>query len=133
MVELYRQYEFILKENEMLEKENSKIRLAINNYENKKNENNMVKTELEILEDSDIVYKLIGPILVKQEQNEAKIQVNQRLEMINKEINKLEKNLRDNNNKIEDNRKKLGEIQNQLVNLSKQLEQKKAQLEQQGK
>ena len=66
MVELYRQYEFIIKENEMLEKENSKIRLAINNYENKKNKNNLVKTELENLKDYIIIYKLIGSIMTKQ-------------------------------------------------------------------
>ena len=124
-MELYKQYEFLMKENECIEKEQSKIRVAISNYENKKTENNIVKKELGLLDDEDIVYKLIGPILVQQETSDAKIQVDSRIEMINKEINKLEKNYQTNTKKIEANRQKLGEIQSKLIQLSKQLEQMK--------
>ena len=35
-MELYKQYEFLIKENQCIEKEQSKIRVAINNFENKK-------------------------------------------------------------------------------------------------
>ena len=42
-----------------------------------------------------------GPYLVQQETNEAKIQVESRIEMINKEIHKLEKNYQINSKKIE--------------------------------
>lgn len=124
-MELYRQYEFIMKENESIEKEQAKIRVAINNYENKKNENNIVKKELGLLDDEDVVYKLIGPILVQQETNDAKIQVDSRIEMINKEMQKLERNYRENNKKLETNRQKLADIQNKLVQVSKQLDQMK--------
>ena len=110
-MELYKQYEFILKENECIEKEQSKIRVAISNYENKKAENNIVKNELTLLDDSDIVYKLIGPILVQQETSDAKIQVDSRIEMINKEIHKLEKNYQNNFKKIDENKKKIADIQ----------------------
>jgi prefoldin beta subunit len=124
-MELYKQYEFIMKENECIEKEQSKIRVAISNYENKKAENNIVKNELTLLDDSDIVYKLIGPILVQQETGDAKIQVDSRIEMINKEIHKLEKNYQNNIKKIDENRKKIADIQGKLIQLSKQLEQMK--------
>lgn len=124
-MELYKQYEFILKENECIEKEQSKIRVAISNYENKKAENNIVKNELTLHDDSDIVYKLIGPILVQQETGDAKIQVDSRIEMINKEIHKLEKNYQNNFKKIDENRKKIADIQGKLIQLSKQLEQMK--------
>ena len=124
-MELYKQYEFILKENECIEKEQSKIRVAISNYENKKAENNIVKNELTLLDDSDIVYKLIGPILVQQETSDAKIQVDSRIEMINKEIHKLEKNYQNNFKKIDENKKKIADIQGKLIQLSKQLEQMK--------
>ena len=126
-MEVYKRYEFTLKEIESLEKDQSRIRVAINSFENKKNENSMVKSELGLLENDDVVYKLIGPILVKQEINEAKLQVDHRLEMINKEINKLDKNYRDNNTKIEENRKSLIEIQNKLLQLSRQIQQTKSQ------
>jgi prefoldin beta subunit len=126
-MELYKKYEFQIKEIESLEKEQSRIRIALSSFENKKNENSMVKSELGLLENDDVVYKLIGPILVKQEINEAKLQVDHRLEMINKEINKLDKNYRDNNSKIEENRKSLIEIQNKLLQLSRQIQQTKSQ------
>ena len=89
----------------------------------------MVKSELGFLEEVDVVYKLIGPILVKQDIAEAKLQVDSRLEMIQKEINKLERNYRENTNKIEEKRKATYEIQNKLLQLSKQIQQNKAQEE----
>ena len=124
-MELYKQYEFILKENECIEKEQSKIRVAISNYENKKTENNLVKKELALLEDDDVVYKLIGPILVQQETGDAKIQVDSRIEMINKEIKKLEINYQTNLKKIDDNKKKQNDIQAKLIQITRQLEQMK--------
>ena len=124
-MEIYKQYEFILKENECIEKEQSKIRVALNNYENKKTENSIVKKELSLLDDEDIVYKLIGPILVQQETSDAKIQVDSRIEMINKEILKLEKNYQANVKKIDDNKKKIADLQAKLIQISKQVEQMK--------
>ena len=124
-MELYKQYEFLVKENECIEKEQSKIRVALSNYENKKTDNNMVKKELTLLDDEDIVYKLIGPILVQQETSDAKIQVDSRIEMINKEILKLEKNYQANVKKIEANRQKISDIQGKLIQMSRQVQQMK--------
>ena len=129
-MELYKQYEFLIKENQCIEKEQSKIRVAINNFENKKNENNIVKSELALLDDEDIVYKLIGPILVQQEISDAKIQVDSRIEIINKEIHKLEKNYQTNSKNMEANRQKISDIQAKLIQLSKQVEQ---QMKKEGK
>ena len=124
-MELYKQYEFLIKENQCIEKEQSKIRVAINNFENKKNENNIVKSELALLDGDDVVYKLIGPILVQQDTSEAKMQVDSRIEIINKEIHKLEKNYQTNSKNMEANRQKISDIQAKLIQLSKQLEQAK--------
>ena len=124
-MEIYKQYEFLIKENQCIEKEQSKIRVAINNFENKKNENNIVKSELSLLDEEDIVYKLIGPILVQQDIGDAKIQVDSRIEIINKEIHKLEKNYQSNLKKMEANRQKIADIQGKLIQLSKQMEQMK--------
>ena len=124
-MELYKQYEFLIKENQCIEKEQSKIRVAINNFENKKNENNIVKSELALLDGDDVVYKLIGPILVQQETSEAKMQVDSRIEIINKEIHKLEKNYQTNSKNMETNRQKITDIQAKLIQISKQMEQMK--------
>ena len=124
-MELYKQYEFLIKENQCIEKEQSKIRVQINNFENKKNENNIVKSELALLDGDDVVYKLIGPILVQQETSDAKIQVDSRIEIINKEIHKLEKNYQTNSKNMETNRQKIADIQAKLIQISKQMEQMK--------
>ena len=124
-MDLYKQYQFLVKENECIEKEQSKIRVALSNYENKKTENNIVKKELTLLDDEDVVYKLIGPILVQQETSDAKIQVDSRIEMINKEILKLEKNYQANVKKIEANRQKISDIQGKLIQMSRQVQQMK--------
>ena len=129
-MELYKQYEFLIKEYQCIEKEQSKIRVAINNFENKKNENNIVKSELALLDDEDIVYKLIGPILVQQDISDAKLQVDSRIEIINKEIHKLEKNYQTNSKNMEANRQKISDIQAKLIQLSKQVEQ---QMKKEGK
>ena len=124
-MELYKQYEFLIKENQCIEKEQSKIRVQINNFENKKNENNIVKSELALLDGDDVVYKLIGPILVQQDTSEAKMQVDSRIEIINKEIHKLEKNYQTNSKNMETNRQKIADIQDKLIQISKQMEQMK--------
>lgn len=46
----------------------------------------MSSQELDLLGDDAKVYKLIGPVLLKQDVNEAKANVNKRLEFINNEL-----------------------------------------------
>jgi prefoldin beta subunit len=41
---------------------------------------------MDLLEDDAVIYKLIGPALIKQELGEAKITVDKRLEYINREM-----------------------------------------------
>jgi prefoldin beta subunit len=46
----------------------------------------MVRNELNFLDDGDVVYKLVGPILVKQEHEDARMNVDKRVEFIGKEM-----------------------------------------------
>lgn len=46
------------------------------------NENTSVKNELDMLKDDNEVYKLIGPVLIKQDREEAKQNVAKRMEYI---------------------------------------------------
>ena len=132
-MELYREYEYEAKEIERIGKEQTKIREGLQSYEHKKNENTMVKNELELLTDGDVVYKLIGPILVQQDISDSKIQVDHRLELINKEIIKLDRTYKENETKIDNKRKKMQDIQNKLIHISKQVQAMQAQQQQQGK
>ncbi len=93
-MELYREYEYEIQEINklqvgkklLLNLEQQKLRENITKYEHKKSENEMVKNEMSFLENSDVVYKLVGPVLVKEEQDLAKQTIDKRLEFINKEM-----------------------------------------------
>lgn len=51
------------------------------------NENNMVLSELKLLDDTDAkVYKLVGPVLLNQDLDEAKSVVEKRLQYITDEM-----------------------------------------------
>lgn len=128
-MELYREYEYEGKEIERISKEQVKIREGLQSYEHKKNENVMVKNELELLEEGDVVYKLIGPILIQQDTGDSKIQVEHRLELINKEISKLDRAYKDNEIKIDNKRKKMQDIQAKLIQITKEMQAMKQQQE----
>ena len=57
------------------------------------NENEMVKQELGLLSDNAVVYKMVGPVLLKNELDDAKMTVNKRLEFISGEVKKVESSL----------------------------------------
>lgn len=50
------------------------------------NENIMVKKELDLLKEDNDVFKLIGPVLVKQDLYEAKQNVDKRMDYITTEL-----------------------------------------------
>lgn len=50
------------------------------------NENIAVKKELDLLKGEDDVFKLIGPVLIKQDLDEAKQNVAKRMEYISSEL-----------------------------------------------
>ncbi|KAK4154095.1 Prefoldin subunit 6 [Chaetomidium leptoderma] len=75
--------------------------------EAQKQENLGVQKEFAKLKDSETIYKLIGPVLLKQERPDAESTVNGRLEFIEKEISRLESHIKEMQGKME---KKKGEI-----------------------
>jgi prefoldin beta subunit len=77
-------------------------------------ENEMVKKEFTQLTPNNTVYKLIGPVLVQQDQSEAKSNVDTRLDFIRGEIKRLEGQLHDIGAKSEKKKNELVEIQAEL-------------------
>jgi len=55
------------------------------------NENTIVKEELDLLDASNKIYKQIGPVLVKQDLEEAKLAVSNRITYISGEAKRVEK------------------------------------------
>lgn len=54
--------------------------------ESQQQENQGVQSEFNQLDDESNIYKLVGPVLLKQEKTEAVMAVNGRLEFIEKEM-----------------------------------------------
>ncbi|KAI4863288.1 Prefoldin beta-like protein [Hypoxylon rubiginosum] len=70
-------------------------------------ENTNVRKEFERLKDGESIYKLVGPVLLKQDKVEAESTVNGRLEFISKELERTEGQIKEIQDKLE---KKKGEI-----------------------
>ncbi len=70
----------------LIQEELSKLRNDQQLLMQQQSENEMVKQELALLDDSAQVYKMIGPVLMKNDTDDAKQTVDQRLELINGEL-----------------------------------------------
>jgi len=86
-----------------LQEEISKLRSDQQTLMGQQNENEMVKQELDLLDDSANVYKMVGPVLMKNDLDDAKQTVEKRLEFITGELKKTEKS-------IEEKEKKSAEV-----------------------
>ncbi|EPS95807.1 hypothetical protein FOMPIDRAFT_1025598 [Fomitopsis schrenkii] len=82
--------------------------------EAQQSENELVKKEFSTLTEKNTVYKLIGPVLVQQDQAEAKANVEKRLEFIKGEIKRIEGQIKDFEEKAEKKKSELVEIQTAL-------------------
>ncbi|XP_017275159.1 prefoldin subunit 6 [Kryptolebias marmoratus] len=94
-----------------LQKDVSKSMSSRQKLETQLTENNIVKEELDLLDSSNTIYKLIGPVLVKQDLDEAKATVGKRLEYITGELQRYETLLKDMEKKSEQHREVLTSLQ----------------------
>ncbi|XP_033212288.1 prefoldin subunit 6 [Belonocnema kinseyi] len=75
------------------------------------NENTTVKEELDLLKSGNEVYKLIGPVLVKQDLEEAKQNVAKRMEYISAELKRTDELISTLDKKQETHRETLEKLQ----------------------
>ena len=80
----------------------------------KQSENEMVFQEFNLMEPSANIYKLVGPVLAKQDVGEAKGNVEKRIEYIKKEIERMDKLEQDFQMKVEDKRKMIMKAQEDM-------------------
>ncbi|CAG8172919.1 unnamed protein product [Penicillium salamii] len=81
--------------------------------ESQQQENQGVQTEFAGLDDESNIYKLVGPVLLKQEKSEATLAVNGRLEFIEKEIKRIEGEIDATQTKSENKRTEIIQLQSQ--------------------
>lgn len=102
-----------------LQKELQKSVSAHSQLEAQYNENTIVKDELAILGEDARVFKLVGPILVRQDLVESRDIIDKRLEYISGEMNRHEKAIKETEDKQEGCKKQIGEIQSHYQALAK--------------
>ncbi|TFK36828.1 Prefoldin [Crucibulum laeve] len=83
-------------------------------------ENELVKKEFAQLTPENTVFKQIGPVLVKQDQAEAKSNVETRLDFIRGEIKRVESQIKDIESKQEKKKQELVDIQTALQQQAQQ-------------
>ncbi|KAK3321693.1 Prefoldin [Apodospora peruviana] len=79
--------------------------------EAQRQENLGVQKEFGKLKADETIYKLIGPVLLKQDRTDAESTVNGRLEFITKEISRLESHIKDTQAKIEKKKSEIIQLQ----------------------
>lgn len=77
------------------------------------NENKVVEEELDVIEPDGNVYKLIGPVLVKQDLEEAKQTVKKRIEYISAELKRNDTSIKEVEKKRSASQEILGKLQQQ--------------------
>ncbi|CAA7062151.1 unnamed protein product [Microthlaspi erraticum] len=77
-------------------------------------ENELVLKELDLLEEDANVYKLIGPVLVKQDLAEANANVRKRIEYIAAELKRLDATLQDMEDKQNSKREAIMKVQQKI-------------------
>lgn len=89
--------------------------------------------ELELVnEDDGLVWKLHGPVLIKQDLTEAKLNVNKRLEFMRNAIADVEKQIEKVQQDMMKSKKKLQQIQELFQNAQKEMSHRAMQQQQQS-
>ncbi|KAG5486383.1 hypothetical protein CUR178_07698 [Leishmania enriettii] len=110
----------ILKELQELGDKKGKLIEARRQLGAQKNENELVRDELNKLEPDATVYKLIGPALVPQDQSDAKTIIGNRLDYINGEIKRSDTSIADLDRKEAELQKKAQELYRKMQELQVQ-------------
>ena len=88
------------------------------------NENTMVKQELDLITGEAVVYKKIGPCLVKQDVQSAQDLISKRMEFVERSIKGIDKN-------VEKKQEEMTKIENRVQQLQAKHQEAMAQQEQQ--
>ncbi|CAG8437151.1 10660_t:CDS:2 [Ambispora gerdemannii] len=103
--------ETVTQEFQKIQKDLSNAIEARQRLDSQLQENEIVQKEFNLLKDDANIYKLIGPVLVKQEKTEAVSNVAKRLEYIRSEIKRVEAQLQDYTQKSESKKTEVIKIQ----------------------
>ncbi|KAJ5735173.1 uncharacterized protein N7483_000298 [Penicillium malachiteum] len=109
-----KRYQALTDEFQQLQTELEGLVDARQKLESQQQENQGVKSEFAQLDDDSNIYKMVGPVLLKQEKTEAVMAVNSRLEFIEKEIKRIETEIEEKQDKSEEKRGEIMQFQSQI-------------------
>eukprot|EP01026_Neomeris_dumetosa_P027909 TRINITY_DN22647_c0_g1_i1.p3 TRINITY_DN22647_c0_g1~~TRINITY_DN22647_c0_g1_i1.p3 ORF type:complete len:121 (-),score=21.99 TRINITY_DN22647_c0_g1_i1:183-545(-) len=84
-------------------------------FSQQQQESQMVLEELTLLEDEAKVYKMVGPVLIKQDKVEAKTNINTRLDFIKRKLEGVENTLKQLESKSQSKEKEVNRLKEQLA------------------
>ena len=113
-MEIQRKLETDVTEIKKIEAEYTKVYSAKQSLVEKKSENEMVLAEFNLMSADAAVYKLVGPVLAKQDVAESKTNVEKRIEYITKEIERMDKLEQDFQSKVEERRANIQKLQEDM-------------------
>ena len=113
-MEIQRKLETDVTEIKKIEAEYTKVYSAKQSLVEKKSENEMVLAEFNLMSADAAVYKLVGPVLAKQDVGESKTNVEKRIEYITKEIERMDKLEQDFQSKVEERRANIQKLQEDM-------------------
>merc|ERR1711970_392573 len=102
--------------------EKEKVGKRIGQFEAQLSETKVVQAELDLLGDDSVVYKLLGPVLVKQDKEEAVTTVKNRADYMESELKKCEKSLIEIGKKMEKEQNALTDLQMKAQQVQKALQ-----------
>ncbi|KAA8497097.1 Prefoldin subunit 6 [Porphyridium purpureum] len=117
------QMEELMNELNAIQKEMGKEMNAVQNLQAQLTENQLVKSELDLLAADTNVFKLVGPILVKQDCVEAQSNVNKRIEFIEAEMQKATDKLQRLEKTQGEKRVKVSDLQKNMQRIAMSMQQ----------
>ncbi|EFQ97520.1 hypothetical protein MGYG_00561 [Nannizzia gypsea CBS 118893] len=114
MADAQKQLQALSEEYQKLQTELDEAIGAREKLEAQQQENTSVQKEFKTLDDDANIYKLVGPVLLKQDKTEAVMAVDGRLDFIEKEIKRIEKQITDIQEKSDTKRGEIIQLQSQI-------------------
>merc|ERR1712080_665667 len=111
IMEQQKQLQSLSNEYQTLQNDMSTLITARQKLESQQQENKGVQKEFNSLADDANIYKLVGPVLLKQDTTEAKSTVDGRLEYIGGEIKRIEESIKEITDKSETKKMEIMQIQ----------------------
>lgn len=114
MAEVQKQLQGLSEEFQKLQTELEGYVDARQKLESQEQENQGVQDEFASLNEESNIYKLVGPVLLKQDKTEAVMAVNGRLEFIEKEIKRIETQIQETEEKADKKRTEIIQFQTNI-------------------